>query len=272
MTSRVKTVQLASIPLLAAMAGYTYLFVRQQSRYKTLAEHQQALIDRYATGYAFTNIPAESPGFEDRLAVIYGFLPEVTFQSLRRLVSDSANTERTFLPGHKKGGTVSYEELHHLAPQVVAFYHAPGLRQWLSSIIGEPVRPTPLNDQSSCSLLYYTQPGDHIGWHYDHNFYNGRHFTVLLPLINENRTTGQLSSAQLVVQTKDGEQTIATPPNTLVVFEGAKVRHKVTPLQSNEVRVLLSMTFCTSPRASLVKEVGRRFKDTAFFGLRALWT
>lgn len=31
------------------------------------------------------------------------------------------------------------------------------------------------------------------------------------------------------------------------------------------------MTFATDPRTGVVKEVARRVKDTAFFGLRALW-
>jgi hypothetical protein len=32
------------------------------------------------------------------------------------------------------------------------------------------------------------------------------------------------------------------------------------------------MTFCTDPSASALKGVLRRFKDTAFYGVRALWT
>jgi hypothetical protein len=66
--------------------------------------------------------------------------------------------------------------------------------------------------------------------------------------------------------------TIPTPPNTLILFEGARVFHKVTRLQENELRIILSMTFCTQPQASLFKGALRRFKDTAYFGVRALWT
>ena len=65
---------------------------------------------------------------------------------------------------------------------------------------------------------------------------------------------------------------MATPPNLLVVFEGAHVLHKATPIADGERRVVLSMTFCTDPRSSALQGVARRIKDTAFFGLRALWT
>jgi len=65
---------------------------------------------------------------------------------------------------------------------------------------------------------------------------------------------------------------VSTPPNTLIVFEGAKVFHKVTRLGEDELRIILSMTFCTRPQASPLKGAVRRFKDMAYFGVRALWT
>ena len=65
---------------------------------------------------------------------------------------------------------------------------------------------------------------------------------------------------------------VATPPNRLILFEGAKVRHKVTPIGEGERRAVWSMTYCTDPRNSAFQGVARRVKDTAFFGLRSLWT
>ncbi len=92
--------------------------------------------------------------------------------------------KRTFIPLHKKGATLSYEQIHTLAPHGLAFYHNAQVQQWVSQITGETIFPTPDQDQSSLSILCYHEPGDHIGWHYDLNFYRGRHFTVLLSLVN----------------------------------------------------------------------------------------
>src|SRR5262249_10051407 len=100
----------------------------------------------------------------------------------------------------------------------------------ISGIVRVDVEPTPLHDQSSCSLLYYEKPGDHIGWHYDHNFYRGRHFTVLIPLVNRGNGAGGLSAACLMAKQSGRDVVIPTPPNVLIVFEGAKLRHKVTPI------------------------------------------
>jgi hypothetical protein len=142
----------------------------------------------------------------------------------------------------------------------------------ISAFAGESVQPTPDHDQSSCSILIYEHPGDHIGWHCDWNFYNGRHFTALLSLVNQDAWGRGCSSADLMVQVSSGTKILPTPSNTLIVFEGAFLRHCVKPLGWGQRRVMLSMTFCTDPRASVMKSVARRFKDIAYFGPRALWT
>jgi hypothetical protein len=212
------------------------------------------------------------PSFTQYLAVLDNVLPPDDFARLVGEMEELVETERSYLPAHKKGGTVAYKTLEHRAPGLVALYRSHGLRKLVADIVKLRIEPTPLHDQSSCSVLFYEKPGDHIGWHYDHNFYKGRHFTVLVPMINRGREPNGLSQARLMVRQNRRDRMIATPPNAMIVFEGAKVRHKVTPIGEGERRVVWSMTFCTDPRNSAVQGVARRLKDTAFFGLRALWT
>ena len=104
------------------------------------------------------------------------------------------------------------------------------MRNVIGRIVGLAVVTTPLTDKSSCSVLFYVKPGDHIGWHYDHNFYRGRHFTVLIPLINQGHEPDGLSAARLMAKVNGRDTLLPTPPNALIVFEGAKLRHKVTPI------------------------------------------
>lgn len=260
------------IPAAGALA-FTGLKLRKQRHYRQLQARQNALAMQYK---ALLNLPErlpeQLPDFQQRIAIVAEPLPATAFEKLREAALRHASIERSYFPTHKKGGTVAYEDLHQIAPEIVTFYQSDYLRQLCSAVIGEPVAVTPMNDQSSCSLLFYDRPRDHIGWHYDYNFYSGRHFTVLLPLINRHLQQDRLSSAQLVIQQDDQEAVISTPPNTLIMFEGARVFHKVTRLEENELRVILSMTFCTRPQASLLKGTIRRFKDIAYFGVRALWS
>lgn len=212
------------------------------------------------------------PPFAQHLASLDNVLPPQDFARLLSEAEELVETERSYLPAHKKGGTVAYETLERQAPSLVELYRSPELRSLISDIVRLKVEPTPLHDQSSCSVLFYEKPGDHIGWHYDHNFYRGRHFTVLVPMVNRGREANGLSQARLMARQKGRDQIIATPPNSMIVFEGARVRHKVTPIGEGERRVIWSMTFCSDPRSSAMQGVARRVKDTAFFGLRALWT
>jgi hypothetical protein len=239
--------------------------------YRTLERHIDAITKTTPIGVGALT-PHTVSSFETRLAHIPDAFPAAMIDTLRSQALDLVRPERSYIPTHKKGGTVAYESLFAAAPAIVALYHAPEMRALISNVVGQPVRPTPINDQSSLSVLFYEKPGDHIGWHFDHNFYRGRHFTVLLPIINEGSAANGLSHARLQAKIGGRVINVETPPNTLIVFEGARVHHKVTPIIEGERRLVISMTYCTDPRASLAQGAARRIKDVAFFGPRALWT
>jgi len=221
---------------------------------------------------AILNPSGPLPAFDQRFAVIDDVLPASQWELVRSAIERLVETERSYLPTHKKGGTVAYQTLDAKAPAIVALYRSRPLRDLVSRITGLAVEPTPLHDQSSCSVLFYEKPGDHIGWHYDHNFYKGRHFTVLIPVINRDNGGNGLSAARLHARLGGKDVEVSTPPNRLIVFEGARVRHKVTPIAEGERRVVWSMTYCADPRNSAWQGMARRVKDTAFYGIRALWT
>jgi hypothetical protein len=256
---------------LALAGGLAYARTRRRALYRDLGG-RLASIDVSSPAGNKLGEDRALPSFAERLAVLPRFLSDHTFAGLKREALRLVGPERSYLPTHKKGGTVAYETVIAAAPAIAAFYHSPALQEFVSRLVAAEVRPTPLHDQSSLSVLFYDRPGDHIGWHYDHNFYRGCHFTVLLPVVNEGRAPGGLSHATLRAVLAGNEVEIATPPNTLVVFEGAKVRHRVSPILEGERRLVISMTYCTDPRASSWQGAARRVKDTAFFGIRALWT
>jgi len=266
-----------SVLILAALAGVALILVglrlHRSLIYARLRRQQARLLGYVSTGAErwFTP-PTTLPFFSRRLVSLGGLLPQAILAHLQGVVAGVRRDERSYIPGHKQGGTISYEHLHHLAPELVAFYQSQVLRDLVSDLVGMRVVPTPLHDQSSCSLLVYDRPRDHIGWHYDHNFYRGRHFTVLLCLLNEDRVHGGLSSAHLQARLDGRDEVIPTPPNTLVAFEGAQVLHRVTGLGPGQTRIQLSMTFCSDPSAPWYKSLIRRGKDMAYFGIRALWT
>lgn len=262
--------ELALGTTVALGGGYAYVRAQRRQLYDQLAGRTASIAK--ATPVSVAGEDRSLPNFSQCLAVLPDILDPATFEAVRLEAEHLVAAERSYVPAHKKGGTVAYETLIASSPTITALYHATALRGLVSRLAGEMLMPTPFHDQSSLSVLFYDKPGDHIGWHFDHNFYRGRHFTILLPLVNEGGAPGGLSHAQLIAKVGETERAIATPPNILVVFEGAKVRHKVVPITEGERRIVLSMTYCTDPTSTLAQGVARRMKDTAFFGIRALWT
>lgn len=219
----------------------------------------------------------DKPGLADlfrreTLITVDRFLDPACLEKLRQEALDNLpRVVRSYLPAHKQGGTVSYETIHSHAPGCLALYHSPVMHRWIAEIVGAPVRCTADHDQSACSILYYMQPGDYINWHRDPNFYSGRQFTILLVLVNKAATGGASSSALMRKHSDGREERIELAENGLVLFEGPRVLHKVSPTSAGDTRIALSMTFNTDPRIGLLWELARRVKDTAFYGLKVLW-
>ncbi|MFP3617157.1 2OG-Fe(II) oxygenase, partial [Paraburkholderia sp. SIMBA_050] len=57
---------------------------------------------------------------------------------------------------------------------------------FLEKITGDKLMVSPENDPHAYALYYYTKPGDHIGWHYDTSYYDGRRYTLLIGVIDES--------------------------------------------------------------------------------------
>ncbi len=260
-----------SLAVLAILVALLTPVIRRRRLYRELAGRIAALPSEKLGGLA--DLESRSPpDFTDRLATVTDFLSPTLLAAITRDAEKLVAPERSYIPTHKKGGTVAYETIIANAPALVELYQSREMREYVSRLVGVAVRPTPVFDQSSLSVLCYDRPGDHIGWHYDHNFYRGRHFTVLLPVVNRGGAEAGLSHARLTAKVREAEVDIATPPNKLVVFEGARVLHKVAPIIANERRLVVSMTYCVDPREGFWQGLARRVKDTAFFGVRALWT
>jgi hypothetical protein len=179
---------------------------------------------------------------------------------------------RNYIPRHKKGGSVSAYTLIERAPTIVALYRAPAFIEFLRSVTGQALQPCPASDPHACALYFYTEPGDHIGFHFDTSYYRGARYTVLLGLIER-------SSSRLVCQLfKDDprrplvEFQLATHPGTLVVFNGDKLWHAITPLGEGEERVSLTLEYVTDPSMSRLKRFISNMKDAvAYFGFKTVF-
>ena len=211
---------------------------------------------------------------QDELIVLDNFLPQplldcilAEWNQLRPAI------HRNFIPNHKKGGSVSRFKIDRISPTIPAVYRDPSLFGLINQLAGGELKECPLSDPHTYALYCYTEPGDHIGFHYDNSYYKGRRYTMLLGLIdrstcklecdlyrdNPNRHTKRLS--------------LALSPSTLIFFNGDRLYHRVTPLGEGEERIALTMEWVTDNRINWFLRFVSNMKDAiAYFGFKTVFS
>ncbi|MFX1765185.1 2OG-Fe(II) oxygenase [Paraburkholderia sp. A1RI-2L] len=201
------------------------------------------------------------------------FLPR---DATQRLI-DAANAlmpevNRNFIPGHKAGGSVSRHTIDRLQPYIAELYRSPKLIAWLEKITGDRLQLSPEDDPHAYALYYYTRAGDHIGWHYDTSYYDGRRYTVLFGVIDESSCILDYELHTRDDSKPDEPGAVQYPPGALVLFDGDKLRHRVTPSREGEVRVSLTFEYVTNPNMRPWRRFISNMKDAiAYFGFRQVF-
>ncbi len=180
---------------------------------------------------------------------------------------------RNYIPGHKKGGSVSYYTVREHAPQFMDLYRSDAFRTMLNRLTKVNLLLCPDNDPHSCALYYYTEAGDHIGYHYDTSYYKGARYTILLGLLDQSKQCRLVCDLFKDVPGKlPVHMELATAPGDLVIFNGDKLWHAVTPLGEQEERIVLTMEYVTNPDMGSFKRLYSNLKDSfAYFGLRSVF-
>jgi len=210
---------------------------------------------------------------QDEFLFIKEFLPPAAVEALlddvRRL---EPGLNRNYIPRHKKGGSVSHFAIADDGPALLAFYRSERFRRFLGGLVGAELQLCPDEDPHACALYFYTEAGDHMGYHYDTSYYKGARYTVLFGLVQD-------SSSRLLCRLhtrRPGhppvEMAVATEPGSMVIFNGDKVYHGVSPSREGERRVVLTMEYVTSREMGRTQRLFSNLKDAfAYFGIRALW-
>ena len=154
---------------------------------------------------------------QDEFLFIADFLPPALLSAIQaRLPALRGSVHRNFIPRHKKGGSISRYKLDELAPEITALFNDPALMKWLEAVSGRSLQCSPAEDPHAYALYYYTEAGDHIGFHYDTSYYRGERFTLLIGLVDE-------SSSRLEYKLHRRSRTRVTQAGSLALTPGSMV-------------------------------------------------
>ena len=81
-------------------------------------------------------------------------------------------------------------------------------------------------------------------WHHDRNIYIGNRWAGILTIVNKNKKNKGYSSAKFNYKTKGQKYSINTKENSLVLFRGDQVLHKVDSIEEGEERIVISIVLC----------------------------
>jgi alkylated DNA repair dioxygenase AlkB len=209
---------------------------------------------------------------QDEFLFVPSFLPPVAVGALlddvRRL---EPGLNRNYIPRHKKGGSVSHYAIAEEGPALLAFYRSERFRRFLSGLVRADLKLCPDEDPHACALYFYTEPGDHMGYHYDTSYYRGARYTVLVGLVQDSSSRLQCRLHTRQAGRAPVDLAVATEPGSLVIFNGDKVYHGVSSSQEGERRVVYTMEYVTSQEMGRVQRWYSNLKDAvAYFGIRAL--
>ena len=204
----------------------------------------------------------------DEFLFVEKFLPEALLSRWQAELDQlRPRIHRNFIPRHKKGGSVDFNTLSKFAPTIREVYSSPEFFDFVARLTGAKIQHCPDSDLHRCALYAYTEPGDHIGWHYDTSYYRGQRFTVLVGLVDEStsKLAYRLHTKNNGHEVVEGEA--ATPPGCLVVFDGDKLHHAVTPLGEGQQRYIVTMEFVTDQSMHWFLRFVSNMKDAiAYFG------
>lgn len=210
---------------------------------------------------------------QEEALVIDNFLPEEILQEITSALPDiEKNIHRNYIPGHKKGGSVSRFDLDKNIPVIPNLYQSKSIRDFLEYLSDRTLLNCPDNDPHTYALYSYTEEGDHLGYHYDTSYYRDSRYTLLFGLVDNSscKLECQLYKNDPHRETKQID--ISVSPCTMVFFNGDKLWHRVTPMGANERRVVLTMEFLTNAQMSSFGRFVSNMKDSiAYFGFKQVF-
>ena len=197
----------------------------------------------------------------DRLQQLLDALPQL-----------EPHVHRNFIPYHKKGGSISRYDLTEHAPVFDELYRSPELIEFLRRLTGQALDLCPADDPHACALYYYTEAGDHIGFHYDTSYYDGERYTVLLGLVDDSSCELEYELYRTDPNRENVPGAMSLKPGAMVVFNGDKLWHRITPSAAGERRVALTLEYVTSAHMRPFQRFVSNMKDAiAYFGFRQVF-
>jgi hypothetical protein len=170
---------------------------------------------------------------------------------------------RVHVPFVRSGGTVGGRRLRAAAPAMIAVYRE--LAAVASRLVGRPLHEKDDGDDHGVALYSY-RAGDFMRGHLDRcGCAEGNSYSVTVGIVDD-------STSRLECRLSGGRAlSLATPPGSLLIYNGSRIHHGVSRLGAGQRRVVLSGSYRTSPERDPVRHLAQRAIDgLLYYGVRGV--
>jgi len=210
----------------------------------------------------------------DEFIIIPRFLPSPLIDFMQtELGNVKSDIHRSYIPKHKKGGSIPRSILERKAPIFNSIYMSQGILDFFNLMSQKQLLHCPDHDLHACALYLYTQKGDHIDFHFDTSYYDGQRYTALLGVVNRSNSVLEYELFHKKNDKSIDVGSAAIEPGTLVFFNGDKLKHRVTPAAAGDERIVLTLEYVTNQKMKLTKKFVSSMKDAiAYFGFKKVFS
>lgn len=184
--------------------------------------------------------------------VVPDVLPEAVYQSIVESLPNLRQHWHRSTTEWRDGSAIGGHELREMpGTDWLDYLASEAFLDKVRAATGVPeMQFVPWEDTNRLSLLHYDQPGestqgDGIDWHVDGSIYLGQRWAGILTLLEE--TSEDTAKLELAPNGRETTLPLDGICNSLVLFRGDHVQHRVRPMKPGEERVVLSLLFSDWP-------------------------
>ncbi|MBM76370.1 MAG: hypothetical protein CMK59_13275 [Proteobacteria bacterium] len=181
--------------------------------------------------------------------IIKDILPPSTFSKIKDVLVIQKNNSLRQESFFRKGSAFDATDMRNNCPEVVCAVVSESLLLSVRQNTGiESIQFVPGGDVNQISLLHYRNAGDGIDWHVDGNIYIGQRWAGILTISEE--TEDPDSKLEILPKGKRTTFPVESVENSLILFQGDQVRHRVREMRDGEERLVINLLFTTNPKQS----------------------
>ena len=196
----------------------------------------------------------------DKVVLVENILDPELFKTLQEQVMDALKYAVKKDVKFRAASTITWSALRKYCPAVAKIYYDKNFVDQIKEKINiDELKFSPEDDNHAVQVFAYIHEGDHFVWHLDKVAYKGMRYNVLLCVYDDSSS---------ILETE--QQKIKIKENSVAIYNGDVIRHRVTPVKAGEKRIILALEYYTDVKQNIFQKMFRGLKDKLIYGNSAI--